>query len=653
LNITVYKPFPVFLLLVITGIIAYSGSFGVPFQFDDDPNIRENPLIQNPEIFRDSSSYCSQPEKAEDAVCRFFQSRYVGNLTFFVNYQLHGLHVAGYHAVNLLIHILSAFLVYLLGLLTFRTPFLRNSKTGATAGYIALFSALLFVSHPVQTQAVTYIVQRFASLATLFYLLSLVLYISARLAYPDTEHVTRSAEIQRWTKVDSKDSLLRPVVLYLLSIVSAVLAMKTKETAFTLPVMIVLYEFLFFNGATGKRILLLIPFLLTMFIIPLGFISPVSNAGELAAQMDETARLYTNLTRTEYFLTELRVIVTYIRLLLLPVNQNLDYDYPVFRSIADAEVLGSFFFLLAFIFIGVYLVYISRRGNAWKRVVGFGIFWFFVTLSVESGVIPIVDVIFEHRLYLPSSGFIFGLCTGLFGLAHEWQWKWQRLQKVVMAGLGLVTIIFAGATYARNIVWQDEISLWQDVVSKSPQKVRANYNLAHAYQDKKHFDRAIELYHKVVSLDQKYLTGYYNLANIYQSRGEFDKAADMYNKVIALDLKYFEAYNNMGDIFLEVGQYDKALAYLTHAISINPGSDRIYINRGRVYLAVRQYGPAIDDFNRALSVNLKNPRAYMYRAISYYSLNNKDAAMDDFRTSCGMGYKKACDEMKKHMTIQN
>ncbi|MBI5196564.1 MAG: hypothetical protein HZA10_09595 [Nitrospirae bacterium] len=219
-----YKPIVQILLIVVTGLIAYSNTFRVPFQFDD-----YNYIIDNHKL-RDLSNLWPPTG-----------SRWAGFLTFALNYKFGGLSVTDYHIVNIIIHIINALLVYRLVLLTFQTPYfnLHPSTFNPRPSLIALFSSLLFVSHPVQTQAVTYIVQRFTSTAVMFYLLSLVMYVKFRTQ--NTEHRTQSTDKRQ--KIFSLSS----VFWYLGSVLSAVLAMKTKEIAFTLPFIIVLYEFSFFT----------------------------------------------------------------------------------------------------------------------------------------------------------------------------------------------------------------------------------------------------------------------------------------------------------------------------------------------------------------------------------------------------------------------
>lgn len=218
-------------------IFSYSNTFNSPFQWDEGKFIAENPIVKD-------LSYFFEPSKAKGF--EFYggiKSRYIGYLTFALNYKIHGTDVSGYHIFNLLIHILNAMLVYFLVVLTFRTPFLSNlslrPRSIGGSNLIALLSALLFVSHPIQTEAVTYIFQRLASLVTFFYLLPIVLYIKWRIAsyspLPLWEGVRGRV---RWGRVI-------PLLLYLLSLISAILAMKTKENAFTLPLVIMIYEFFF------------------------------------------------------------------------------------------------------------------------------------------------------------------------------------------------------------------------------------------------------------------------------------------------------------------------------------------------------------------------------------------------------------------------
>ncbi|MEE8573991.1 MAG: hypothetical protein V3T30_01145, partial [Thermodesulfobacteriota bacterium] len=229
-------------LFAVIGLIIYSSAFSGPFYLDDGDNIRNNPAIADISMFLDISG-----------------TRYVTYLSFALNYVVSGFSTFGYRLTNVVIHVVNALLVYKFVLLLTRTPVMREASAKINRDKftfnVALLSGLLFLVHPLQTQAVSYITQRFASLATLFYLLSAVLYIKARLP-------------------ESKGRTI--YIFYILSILSAVLAMKTKEISFTLPVVIIFIEFALFSGSepVKKRVLYLIPFVLTFAIIPLSLYGP-------------------------------------------------------------------------------------------------------------------------------------------------------------------------------------------------------------------------------------------------------------------------------------------------------------------------------------------------------------------------------------------
>jgi len=468
-------PLSALLTLTLLAVLIYSNAFSAAFHFDDIPNIVDNPQIKHLANLLDLSG-----------------SRYVGFLTFALNYRFGGLSVFGYHLVNLLIHITNGTLVYALVLLLFRAahtpPLTPPASRVSAAPAIALSAALLFIAHPIQTQAVTYIVQRFASLATLFYLLTVLCYLKWRLSSSDSK---------------------RRHLWYAAAFIATILGMKTKEITFTLPFMLLLVEAVFFGPPTRKQWLALIPFFLTLPIIPL------SRPGALGEGEAGFARDAFALSRPDYLFTQCRVIMTYLRLLVLPVDQNLDYDYPASHSLFVPPVFFSFLFLSALFAAAVYLLWFSRRAAADPRLrlIGFGVLWFFITLSIESSIIPIRDVIFEHRLYLPSAGLFLAVGTAALGYA-------DRARVWAAIGIGMVVLIFSVLTYERNHVWMDEASLWTDVIRKSPSKARGHNNLGNALEDDGRLDKALQEYKTAIAIDPAYATAYYNLGLFYYHHAE-------------------------------------------------------------------------------------------------------------------------------------
>jgi tetratricopeptide (TPR) repeat protein len=664
-------------LITILCLAAYSNTFHVPFQFDDPRSISEVPFVRDIRQFPNPLT----------------QQRAVGFFTFALDYWFHGTDVVGYHIVNLAIHIMNALLVYAFIILSFRTPVLKGAQLTRHEKPIALFSALLFAGHPIQTQAVTYIAQRFTSLATLFFLLSLVAYVWSRI---------RDIE---------KPSDNRSLIWYGVSLISAVLAMKTKEIAFTLPVVIALYEFLFLEGSIKKRILLLLPLFLTMTIIPLNLLGTTRPLGGMLSDIGEVTRLQTTVSRGEYLMTEFTVLVTYLRLLFFPVNQNLDYDYPLFDSFVAPEVVFSFLLLLLILGTGVYLLYRDRRSPGAGRFMAFGIFWFFITLSVESSVIPIADVIFEHRLYLPSVGFFLTCTSALFWGAERLKARWVNAEKAAVVALTAAAIVFAGLAYKRNIVWKSEVSLWEDVIEKSPLKARGYNGLGLAYFNRGSYDKAIEAFGKAIELYPSYGVAFNNIGNSYYRTGSYDRAisaqteaialepnnaifydnrglsyssigayaraVDDFSKAIKLDPTYAKSYHNLGFVYHSEGMYRLAIEEYTKAIALDPGNAIYRCNRGLAYLAngeyeqaiadqtaaidldpniaaayngrgtaygqMGRYDDAIADFTKALSLEPGKSLYYASRGVAYLRAGRQAEALADFERACDMGSKTGCN----------
>ncbi|MBI3609124.1 MAG: tetratricopeptide repeat protein [Nitrospirae bacterium] len=555
------RPLVVFFLLSFLATVIYSNTFSSSFHFDDKPNIVENPGIKALKNFLD-----------------FSNSRYVGFLSFALNYHFGGLNVFGYHLANLLIHITNGFLVYHVVLLLFQClplsppSSLRRENAGegsqrATAPGIALATALLFVSHPIQTQAVTYIVQRFASLAALFYLLTVVCYLKWRLAPADRKRR------YRW---------------YIGALISTILAMKTKENSFTLPLMILLIEAVFFRPFTRKRWVALIPFLLTLLIIPFSRVDAVSEAEGGFAQ--ET----TAISRSAYLLTQFRVIMTYLRLLILPINQNLDYDYPIYHSLLDPPVLLSFLFLLFLLVFSFYLLFNSKFRAGHLQLIALGILWFLMALSIESSVIPIRDVIFEHRVYLASTGLFLAITISTSHLISHPRFR--------MISLSLILLILSSAAYQRNHVWKDDFSLWKDAVNKSPGKARAHHNLGLEYEVQRRLDEAAQEYRLALKLQPDFVLAYNNLGNILVKQGRIEEAVQEYRRALKLQSDSDMIHNNLASALLDQGHLAEAIEEFQAAIKLRPDSVKAHYNLGNILVKQGRIEEAVQEYRRALKL---------------------------------------------------
>ncbi len=568
-------------LICAAGLIIYSNTFNVPFQCDEDSLIKNNPIVKD-------LSYFVEPSRATGLEqYSALKTRYIGFLTFALNYAIHGLDVMGYHIVNLSIHVLNAFLLYFFVILTFNTPFLGESHLKAHSRVIALFSALFFISHPIQTEAVTYIFQRLASLVTFFYLFSLTTYVKSRLSERRTGRYS----------------------FYALSIISAVMAMKTKENAFTLPIVIALYDSFFFKDSLKRRIFRLAPLLLTMGIIPLAHMAhdiPMDGIGAVIRHVDSAASGLSRISRSSYLFTEFRVIVTYLRLLLFPVNQNFYYEYPWFHSFFDKRVFLSFLLLSAIICSGIYLLYRSRIKPE-LRLISFGIFGFFIALSVESSVIPLPLFINEYRVYLPSTVLFPAAVCGMYLLSEKVKSKKAHL--LVISVLIIMSVSFSFGTYARNEVWQSGISLWEDTVRKSPGDVNAHNNLGRSYDEKGMYDKAIQQYLIAAKLDPRDAHTFYDLGIDYMAIGMIAQAVELYKVAVSLQPHFPEAHNNLGNAFAAKGMLDAAMEQYHIALSQSPAFPDAHYNLGQVYIMKGDINGARREFEAVLRIELNHYRA--------------------------------------------
>ncbi|KAB2965501.1 MAG: hypothetical protein F9K18_06500, partial [Thermoanaerobaculia bacterium] len=376
--------------LVLLGFLPYLGTFAVPFVFDDLPNLVENPLIRDVSLFFSPARAASVG--ASPVQLAGYRTRWLAMLTFALNYRIGGLEVAGYHAVNLAIHLLAGLLLFRLVHRTLALPRFDRSALRGRERLVAFFSAALFLAHPLQTQAVTYVVQRMASLAALLCLLALVAWLEAR---------TAARPLRRWT-------------FYLLSLAALLGAMASKQSAATFPLVLLLFDLLFLDGSPRRRWLGLLPPLATMAVVPVTLLGSGASAGSLLGNADTAARAGSALARLDYLATQGPVLVTYLRLLVWPAGQNLDWDVPVYRGFAHAPVLLSFLLLATLAALAGVLISRSRRGAdpAWGWA-GFGVLWFFLALAVESSLVPIQDLLVEHRLYLPSAGLLAAAAAAL------------------------------------------------------------------------------------------------------------------------------------------------------------------------------------------------------------------------------------------------
>ena len=589
--VQVNKYFDLFglIIIILLGIIIYSNSFSCSFHFDDNTSIVDNLAIRN---LSDVNAWW-----------HFSPNRPVGIFTYALNYHFNQLDVRYWHLVNVLIHLINACLVWWLTLLIFTTPAVKDHPVARYKKELALITAMLFVSHPLATQSVTYIVQRVTSLVTMFYFISITLFVVARI---------------------SKKGNAFKFLLFSGSLIAALLAMLTKENAFTLPFTILLVEIFFLrtkkfsiNVKDYRLILFLVAFLAVILIIPLKYSFNVLKP--IPPSIGHTYAL----TPVSYLLTEFCVIVRYIWLLFIPLNQNLDYDFPVSESFFSN---GTFLCFLLLLSLGILAVFLFKR----NRIISFGIFWFFLTLSVESGFIPINDVIFEHRTYLPSYGFSLILSTTLYILFRD---KYKFLAISILA---IIAAWYSYLTYERNKVWKDDLTLWNDNVMKSPHIARPVTNRGVAYTALGQWDKAIADYSTAIKINPGYMDAWFGRGFVYSHAGRYDKAIADDTRALELTPNQPKVYFNRGIAYGNLGQWDKAIADYSTAIGIDSNYSQALYNRGVCYATLEQWDKAIADYSRSVRIDPKQPLVYSNLGVAYIKTGLPEKAIADFSVAIAL-----------------
>jgi tetratricopeptide (TPR) repeat protein len=411
--------------------------------------------------------------------------------------------------------------------------------------------------------------------------------------------------------------------------------MKTKEISFTLPFMIVLYELIFFRSQSTerrtpnlKRLWVLIPFLLTLLIIPLSLVGADRSAGSTIGELREAAQETEEIPRGVYFLTQFKVITTYIRLLFLPIQQNLDYDFSLSYSLLDPKTSISFLFLLSIFVAALYLLKRSwKTQNGYGLLISFGILWFFITLSVESSIIPIRDVIFEHRLYLPSVGAIIAFCSVVFYMLVDRKQKTAPLLTACI--LMLIAVPLGIGAYQRNFVWKNEVLLWEDVVRKSPGKARGHNNLGLAYYKQGRVEEAIQQYLTAIKLKPDYLEAHQNLGGTYAKQGRVEEAIQEYLTALRLKPDYPGAHNNLGLAYYNQGRLEEAIKEYAEALRLKPDFAEAHYNLGLVYYDQRRLDEAIKEYTSALKLKPDYLEAHQNLAGVYYHQGRLDEAIQE------------------------
>ncbi len=532
------NPSTVAFLLAFFILAVYLPSISHPFVFDDIPE-----LVHNPDILRPGACWDTISRSRNTGL----SGRPVACLTFAANVAIADFSVQGFHFVNIAIHLLSALTLF--GIVRRTMTRLQSSEANSatlTAGLIAALWAL----HPLQTESITYIVQRIESLAGLWYLLTLY------------------CAIRSW---DSHN----PILWGTLSVIGCALGMLTKEIVATAPLIVLLYDKVFMYRAMNtspRRKTELHLALAATWIIPIVLISRSPRGGSVGFGLGVSA--------VDYLRTQAGVVVHYLRLCFWPFPQAISYsDWPIVREWAPSILPGFIIItLLAFTIVGLV------RHKWW----GFCGAWFFLILAPSSSIVPIVtEPAAERRMYLPLAGVIAITAFGLFYLFRALRFS-PGTRRIMTIGISIATIIgLSTTTVARNAEYATSIKILTSALSVRPADELVRGALVEELVHEQRLDEARKIYEEGMARNPNSYILYDNWARAMRTIGRHEEAFQSFSKAIELRPDYYPARAGLGITLIEMGRYADALPQLQQAARLAPHSFTI---RGNLAVALANLG---------------------------------------------------------------
>lgn len=568
-------------ILVLAAFAAYHNSFSGPFLYDDGPAIKENPTIRQ---LWPLSTVLSPPNDSGVTV----NGRPLVNLSLALNYALGGTEVRGYHVLNLAIHIFAGLTLFGLVRRSLQLPTLQSRFPDEnTRLLLALTVALLWTLHPLQTESVTYVIQRAESLVGLFYLLTFYCFV-------------RSV------------SSSRPAVWQASTVVACLCGMASKEVMASAPLLVLLYDRALVSGSFSEawRRHQRIYFGLAATWVLLGVL--MAGTGNRGGTAGFGAG---GVSSWDYALTSALAIGKYLKLTVWP--SPLVFDYGTAVETRLLPVLPQGIMIVALVAATFYAL--------WRHpVLGFLGIWFFAILGPSSSIIPIAtETMAEHRMYLALVPLIALAVLGLVPLLGR---------RSVFAFLALA--VGAGwLTYQRNEDYRDDLRLWRDTQQKYPSNSRAHNNVGEALSRQDKLAEAIEAFREAVRLLPNYVDAIDNLGNTLTQLGRPAEALPLLERALRLKPGYAPTYNNLGNALYNLKRPDEALSHFVEAIRLKPEYGEAHNNLAVVLTDFDRAAEAIPHLQDALRYKENYADAHYNLGNALTKLGREAEAVDQFRTA--------------------
>jgi len=554
----------VFLIVCVGGMV-YANALKGAFLWDDSHLVQENRYLRHvsdiPKIFT--------TDIGAGGGDRYNFYRPLQILAYMLEYSVWKLDPVGYHLGNIIIHVLTALaLFWFIGVL-FRDHLL------------ALLAGLLFVAHPVHTEAVTYIAGLADPLSAFFILLAFIFYIKA------TE--------------------CRKAPLFLAALLSYAAALLSKENSLILPVLLVLYHYAFRKKVVASRL-----FSMT----GLAALYVVLRLTLLKSMLSHTLPPTTLLQRLPGFFAAL---ASYLRILFLPFRLHMEYGVWNLSFVHPQVVLGLLIFLAA-------LLIIFRESKK-RTLVFFSLSWFFLTLLPVSNLYPVNAYMAEHWLYLPSIGFFLVVAKGFSVLLRR-----GRTKNPARIGLAVLTVFWGVLTVRQNATWQEPIAFFERTLRYAPNISRLHNGLGMAYGKIGEYKTAASCLERAVELSEDAsrrdaANAYNNLAYVYDKLGRNSEAARAAEGALAIDAASVKACNNMAVAYIRLKKYEEAVEVCRKAIAIDPGFAEAYNTLGAACMYLGRYPEAAEAYRRTIETAPGYAEAYNNLGLVLQKMGRPDEAV--------------------------
>jgi tetratricopeptide (TPR) repeat protein len=585
---------------------AYSTNYDASWHFDDYPNIVDNPRIHIKDFKFKTFKEALFAGYDKGLYLGRQVYRPVSMLTFALNWYIGQDNVIGYHIVNNTIHLLTTLFLFLTVLNLLMSPNLKEKYHG-NEYVIAFLSAVLWAVNPVQTQAITYIVQRMASLAAMFYIMGIYFYLKARISPPGYNRFLFIAGC----------------------LLSFFLALGSKENTMTFPIAMAIIEILFFqnlsNRNTKKKVVVAI---MIAGVFMAAFLTILYKKGNIAHLL----KGYENRTFTlwERLMTESRILIYYLSQIFYPIASRLSFVYDINISTSLFKPWTTVPAILAIIS----LLGIGFSQTIKRPIIAFSIFFYFINHIIESTIIPL-ELIFEHRNYLPSFFLFFPVATGLIWLVDYFKKKNSFIHIPLVVSIAGVIFSFCVGTIVRNKAWATEKTLWENCIIKAPGMARPYHNLAsYHYQKAGDMIRAMEFYKTALTkknLNSK--TGhaftFNNMATIFYDNGDYKSSIKFFKKALKIKPDYQNALRNITLLHIRTGRFSEALESSDRLLSENKTSSDFLQIKGFVLLTADRFDEAISFLETALEIDPNNIKANLYLGVAL-SLKGEYRKADTF-----------------------